>query len=52
MSLKVKSQELKELISTYDTPWSLGFLSQLINDIASGIANEELGKPSPQYKGR
>ncbi len=49
MSLQAKSQELKEIISTYDTQWFLGDLSGLMQNIASGRAQDQLGSlSSPQ----
>ncbi|GET28194.1 hypothetical protein [Prolixibacter sp. SD074] len=46
MSLETKSQELKGLVSTYDTEWFLGDLSGLMKNIASGRAQDQLGKLS------
>jgi len=46
MSLETKSQELKDLVSTYDTQWFLGDLSGLMKNIASGRAQDQLGKLS------
>lgn len=46
MSLESKSQELKELVSTYDTQWFLGDLSGLMKNIATGRAKDQLGKLS------
>ena len=46
MSLEAKSQELKDLVSTYDTQWLLGDLSGLMKNIASGRAQDQLGKLS------
>ena len=46
MSLQSLSQELKELISGYDTRWFLGDLSGLMKNIASGRANDQLGQLS------
>jgi hypothetical protein len=46
MSLESKSQELKDLVSTFDTQWFLGDLSNLIQNIGTGMANDELGKLS------
>lgn len=46
MSLEAKSQELKELVSVYDTGWFLGNLGQLMSCIANNAANDELGKLS------
>lgn len=46
MSLEAKSQELKDLVSTYDTQWFLGDLSGLMKGIASGRAQDQLGKLS------
>ncbi len=46
MSLETKSQELKELVSTYDTQWFLGDLSGLMKNIATGRAQDQLGKLS------
>lgn len=46
MSLEKKSQQLKDLISTYETEWFLGDLSGLMMNIASGRAQDQLGKLS------
>lgn len=46
MSLEAKSQELKELVSVYDTGWFLGNLCQLMSCIANNAANDQLGKLS------
>ena len=46
MSLETKSQELKDLVSTYDTQWFLGDLSGLMKAIANGAAQDQLGKLS------
>jgi hypothetical protein len=46
MSLETKSQELKDLISTYDTQWFLGDLSGLMKAIANGAAQDQLGQLS------
>lgn len=46
MSLEAKSQKLKDLVSTYDTQWFLGDLSGLMKNIASGRAQDQLGKLS------
>ncbi|CAL2103802.1 conserved protein of unknown function [Tenacibaculum sp. 190130A14a] len=46
MSLEAKSQELKDLVSTYDTQWFLGDLSGLMKSIASGRAQDQLGQLS------
>jgi hypothetical protein len=46
MSLESKAKELKELVSTYDTQWFLGDLSFLMTNIASGRAQDQLGKLS------
>ncbi|RKR14847.1 hypothetical protein CLV91_0928 [Maribacter vaceletii] len=46
MSLETKSQELKDLIATYDTQWFLGDLAFLTTCIANGAAQEELGQLS------
>lgn len=46
MSIESKSQELKALVSTYDTQWFLGDLSGLLGNIATGRANDQLGKLS------
>lgn len=43
MSLESKSQELKDLVATYDTQWFLGELSNLLKAIANGRANDQLG---------
>ena len=46
MSLEKKSQELKDIVSTYETEWFLGDLSGLMMNIASGRAQDQLGKLS------
>lgn len=46
MSLEAKSQELKELLSVYDTGWFLGNLCHLMSCIANNAANDQLGKLS------
>ena len=46
MSLESKSQELKDLIATYNTQWFLGDLSGLMQNIATGRANDQLGQLS------
>ena len=46
MSLEAKSQELKELVSIYDTGWFLGNLCQLMTCIANNAADDQLGKLS------
>ena len=46
MSIESKSQKLKDLVSTYDTQWFLGDLSGLMQNIATGRANDQLGKLS------
>lgn len=46
MSLEAKSQELKELVSVYDTGWFLGNLCHLMSCIANNTANDQLGKLS------
>jgi len=46
MSLETKSQELKDIVSTYDTQWFLGSLSGLIEDIPSGRSKDQLGNLS------
>lgn len=46
MSLEAKSEELKEIISTYDTEWFLGDLSKLIGNITNGAGREQLGNLS------
>ena len=46
MSLETKSQELKDLVATYDTQWFLGGLSGLMENIATGRANDQLGQLS------
>lgn len=43
MSLEAKSQELKELVSVYDTGWFLGNLCQLMTCIANNVAKDQLG---------
>lgn len=43
MSIEAKSQELKELVSVYDTGWFLGNLCQLTTCIASNAAKDQLG---------
>lgn len=49
MSLESKSQELKDLIATYDTAWLLGDLSALMQNIGKGRAEDQLGGlSSPQ----
>lgn len=44
MSLEDKSQELKDLVSTYDTQWLLGDLSFLMTLIGKGKAQDQLGR--------
>ena len=46
MSLETKSQELKDLVATYDTQWFLGDLSGLMKAIANGAAQDQLGQLS------
>lgn len=46
MSLETKSQELKDLVSTYDTQWFSGDLSGLMKAIANGAAQDQLGQLS------
>lgn len=46
MSLESKSQELKDIVATYNTQWFLGNLSGLMQNIAAGRANDQLGKLS------
>lgn len=46
MSLETKSKELKDLVSTYDTQWFLGDLSDLTKSIANGHAQDQLGQLS------
>jgi hypothetical protein len=46
MSLEAKSEELKEIISTYNTEWFLGDLSKLIGNITNGAGREQLGNLS------
>lgn len=46
MSLELKSKELKDLVSTYNTQWFLGDLSGLMKNIATGRADDQLGKLS------
>lgn len=46
MSLESKSQELKDLVSTYDTQWFLGDISGLMKSIANGTAQDQLGQLS------
>lgn len=46
MSLEAKSQELKDLVSAFDTQWFLGDLAFLTTCIANGAAQEELGELS------
>lgn len=46
MSLEAKSQELKELVSVYDTGWFLGNLCHLMTCIANNSANDQLGELS------
>lgn len=43
MSLEDRSNELKDLVSTYDTLWFLGHLSELMPEIGTGRADDELG---------
>lgn len=44
MSLETKSQELKDLLSIYDTRWLLGNLTGLIHAIGFGGAQDQLGQ--------
>lgn len=46
MSLETKSQELKDIVATYDTQWFLGDLSGLMDNIPTGRANDRLGQLS------
>jgi len=46
MSLELKSEELKKLVSVYDTQWFLGDLSGLMKAIAGNLAQDQLGKLS------
>lgn len=46
MSLEKKSQQLKNIVSTYETEWFLGDLSGLMMNIASGRAQDQLGELS------
>lgn len=46
MSLESKSQELKKLVSTFDTQWFLGDLSSQMKNIAEGRGDDEIGKLS------
>lgn len=46
MSIQKKSQDLKRLVSTYDTDWFLGDLSSLMKAIADNRAPDQLGKLS------
>jgi len=46
MSLEAKSQELKDLVSVYDSEWFLGNLSGLMKAIADNRAQDQLGKLS------
>lgn len=46
MSLEAKSQELKDLVSAFDTQWFLGDLTKLMKSIASGRAQDQLGELS------
>lgn len=46
MSLESKSQELKDLISTFNTQWFLGNISGLMTHIGSGSAEDELAELS------
>ena len=46
MSLEKKSKELKNLVSAYPTDWFLGNLCQLMNLIANGMAQDQLGNLS------
>lgn len=46
MSLETISQEIKDLVSIYDTQWFLGNLSGLMKAIAGNRAQDQLGKLS------
>lgn len=46
MSIEAKSQTLKEIVATYDTPWFLGDLSDLMHHIAEGRGQDRLGRLS------
>lgn len=46
MSLETKSQELKDIVGTYDAEWLLGDLSFLMKSIGTGRAEDQLGKLS------
>lgn len=46
MSLETKSQELKNIVATYDTQYFLGNLSGISKHIAKGTAKDQLGKLS------
>lgn len=46
MSIEFKSQELKSIVSTYDTQWFLGDLSGSMKSIANGTAQDQLGQLS------
>lgn len=46
MSLEDKSNELKEIIATYDTQWFLGNLSNLITNIVKDSVQDQLGNLS------
>ena len=46
MSLQTKSQELKDIVATYNADWLLGDISFLINSIGTGRALDQLGKLS------
>jgi len=49
MSLESISQELKNLVSTFDTKWFLGELSNQMKNAGSSMAPDELkGLSSPQ----
>ena len=51
MGLDTKSQELKTIVSKYDTQWFLGYLSFAMENITSGIATsliEKLSSPMRQ----
>jgi hypothetical protein len=44
MSLEAKSQELKEIVATYNSQWFLGGLAFLTTCIANGSAQDQLGQ--------
>jgi hypothetical protein len=46
MNLEEKSIRLKEIVAVYDTQWFLGNLSGLMMNVATGRANDQLGRLS------